>query len=281
MYPSNYPNQQAFNQQGQQGQHNQQGNLLQEQDWANLLLSELKRSAREYTTAALEAVNPVLCQTFQNLANKTMQDQAQLFSVLSQMSGYGSVHMASLQEVQQQLQQHSSKVEQLQSSVQQSLQQSNTSQAGLYQQQAEQQAYQSYQPYQQSQAYSYPSNPVYSGNQGNQAFYGSQGTNSSPGSNSYGQGYSSNYSNSGSNTGVNQTQMSGSGYGQNLTSHSTASLATGSSNAKFAGSDSAESTRGGNSFNWTDTQDDDNSSQGSTQQSSSNRSNESGSKYIL
>ncbi|MGO4276909.1 spore coat protein, partial [Paenibacillus sp. TAF58] len=42
----------------QQQQSGQQQVQLKDEDLANFVLNELKRSAREYTTAALEAANP-------------------------------------------------------------------------------------------------------------------------------------------------------------------------------------------------------------------------------
>lgn len=95
---------------------------LNEQDVANLVLSELKRTAREYTTAALEATHPAVRQTFVSLTQKTLQDQAELYNVLSQSGGYGSISMASQQEVQQELQQQLRKTEQLHAVVQQAVQ---------------------------------------------------------------------------------------------------------------------------------------------------------------
>lgn len=94
---------------------------LNEQDVANLVLSELKRTAREYTTAALEATHPAIRQMFASLSQKTLQDQAELFDVLSQLGGYGSIKMATQLEVQQELSQQIQKAEQLQAIVQQAV----------------------------------------------------------------------------------------------------------------------------------------------------------------
>ncbi|UUZ91146.1 spore coat protein [Paenibacillus sp. P25] len=108
---------------------------LQEQDWGNLVLSELKRTAREYATASLEATHPAIRQSFVTLCQKTLNDQWELYNVLSQQNGYGQVHMATQQEVQQELQRHFQKAEQLHSFVQQAIQSSYAS-AGAYQQAA-------------------------------------------------------------------------------------------------------------------------------------------------
>lgn len=86
---------------------------MKEQDWGNLVLSELKRAAREYTTAALEATHPAVRQTFAGLAQKTMSDQAELYDLLAQMNGYGSVRAAQAHEVDQELRHMQQKTEEL------------------------------------------------------------------------------------------------------------------------------------------------------------------------
>lgn len=91
---------------------------MKEQDWGNLVLSELKRAAREYTTAALEATHPAVRQTFAGLAQKTMSDQAELYDLLAQMNGYGSIRTAQAHEVDQELRQMQQKTEELRSMVQ-------------------------------------------------------------------------------------------------------------------------------------------------------------------
>ncbi|WP_426450573.1 spore coat protein [Paenibacillus sp. S-38] len=205
MYQTNY------NQQGQQA--SEQRHLhLDEQDVAKLVLSELKRTAREYTTAALEATHPAIRQTFISLTQKTLQDQAELFTVLSQINGYGNIRLASQQEVQQELQNQIHKAEQLQSTVQGAVQNAYASSAGLYQQQGVQgqqqtQAYQqqnlAFQQQPSPQAYqtSYNvggANFTSPSSQGGQTSYGTGSQNTSYGqsapSQSPGQGFSSSYS---------------------------------------------------------------------------------------
>lgn len=104
----------------QQQQQQQQQVRLQEQDLANLVLSELKRSAGEYTTAVTEAVNPQIKQTFQTLLSKTLQCHATLFQEIQKL-GYYEVQPADQQEIQQELQKQSQTAAQLQSFVQQNL----------------------------------------------------------------------------------------------------------------------------------------------------------------
>ncbi|MCR8632460.1 spore coat protein [Paenibacillus radicis (ex Xue et al. 2023)] len=280
----------SYNQQSNQTQNTQ----LKEQDWGNLVLSELKRTAREYTTAALESSHPAIRQTFQTIAQHTMQDQAELFTVLSQLSGYGPIKAADQQEIQQELQQQIQKAEQLQSFVQQSLQSHFAGAGGFQQQQYVNTAFQSSQPYQQStQAPSYQPYTQSLPAQGSQGqSYGqsySQGISSTPGFNqnfnqaihNSGLGFSQN-----TNTGYSQNQSSGSQSeandysgakssftgGQDFSSSSTARIGQASISAtanqdyntnKYSSSadtsfsknaqdtfSSSTGARGGNSFNW-------------------------------
>jgi spore coat protein CotF len=115
---------QQFSQVPQQTQGSQfQGQqvYLEEQDLANFVLSELKRVAREYTTAVLEANNQQIRQTFQSLLQKTLQDQAILYQELQKLNGYGDIQTASQQDIQKELQKQSQSSPKLQSFVQQNL----------------------------------------------------------------------------------------------------------------------------------------------------------------
>jgi spore coat protein CotF len=115
-------NQQNFYQQqgygGQQSHQGMQGHL-QEQDLAHLTLSELKRVAREYTTAVLEANNMQTRQTFQFLLQKTLHDQGILYEVMQQTVGYGEIPTVSQQDIQKELQKQSHSASQLYGFVQQ------------------------------------------------------------------------------------------------------------------------------------------------------------------
>ncbi|NEW08796.1 spore coat protein [Paenibacillus sp. SYP-B3998] len=177
--------QQAYgNQQHQQSQ--QQQVYLEEQDLANFVLSELKRTAREYTTAILEAANPQVRQTFQTLLQKTLQDQSAVFQEIQSLGGY-EIQPAAQQQLQQELQKQSQSSVKLQSFVQQNLSRVNKghSQQQVNQTQAQHQQTQSpsqnqiaalhqapFQPAQTINATSFP-NAVY-----NQGF--SQHTSNSP-----------------------------------------------------------------------------------------------------
>jgi hypothetical protein len=92
---------------------------LQEQDLAHLILSELKRVAREYTTAVLEANNMQTRQTFQFLLQKTLHDQGILYEAIQQTVGYGDIPTAPQQEIQKELQKQSQSASQLYNFVQQ------------------------------------------------------------------------------------------------------------------------------------------------------------------
>ncbi|UJF33151.1 spore coat protein [Paenibacillus hexagrammi] len=126
MFQQNPYQQQSFGtQQNQQSQGNQV--YLEDQDLANFVLSELKRAAREYTTAALESANPQIRQTFQSLLQKTLNDQATIFQEIQKLGGY-DVQPANQQQLQQELQKHSQCATRLQSFVQQNMGQMNTTQ---------------------------------------------------------------------------------------------------------------------------------------------------------
>ncbi|MCY9660559.1 spore coat protein [Paenibacillus chondroitinus] len=154
--------QNAYQQQQQQQQHQV---LLQEQDLANLVLSELKRSAGEYTTAVTEAVNPQIKQTFQTLLTKTLQCHATLFQEIQKL-GYYEVQPAEQQRIQQELQKQGQTAAQLQSFVHQNLSQASTTMSyqqqesmGISQQQPQQQQ-QQYSQIQHQQAQSQQHNPI-------------------------------------------------------------------------------------------------------------------------
>ncbi|MEW9702743.1 spore coat protein [Paenibacillus sp. SI8] len=104
---------------------------LQDEDLANFVLSELKRTAREYTTAALEAANPQIRTTFQSLVQKTLQDQAIVFQEIQKLGGY-EIPPAAQQQIQQELQKQTQTAAKLQTFVQQNLSSANNS--AIYQQ---------------------------------------------------------------------------------------------------------------------------------------------------
>ncbi|MCD1260773.1 spore coat protein [Paenibacillus athensensis] len=136
MYQQNpYAGQSFGTQQSQQGQGQQV--YLQEQDLGNFILSELKRTAREYATATLEAANPQIRQLFQSLLQQTLNAQAQVFQELQKLNGYNDIQPAQQQQLQQEVQKQSQTAAQLQSFVQMNLSKINTS--GMLQTQSFQQ----------------------------------------------------------------------------------------------------------------------------------------------
>lgn len=140
----------------QNAQQQQQQVDLEDLDFANFVLSELKRSAREYTTAALEASNPGIRQTFETLLQKTLDDQALVFKEIQELGGY-QIQAAEQQMIQQELQKQSQTAIQVQSIVQQHVsraasmsytQQNRSSVQSMQSQQEPQSQSQQHQPYQ-------------------------------------------------------------------------------------------------------------------------------------
>jgi spore coat protein CotF len=102
-------------------QTQQQQAKLQDQDLANFVLSELKRVAREYTTAALEASNPIIRRTFESQLHKTLQMQEQLYQVMKEQNMYGAMTSASQQDIHKEIQNHAEQANKLQSFMMQNL----------------------------------------------------------------------------------------------------------------------------------------------------------------
>ncbi|RTE03988.1 spore coat protein [Paenibacillus whitsoniae] len=112
---------QSFSQQIEESQLD-----FQDEDYADFVLNELKRSAREYATAALEAANPQIRQTFQNLLQRTLEDQATVFQEIQKLGGY-QIQQASQEQILEELQKQSQKASKLQSFVQQQTSVNNAS----------------------------------------------------------------------------------------------------------------------------------------------------------
>lgn len=89
-----------MNQNKTTGQNETSSFKMEEQDQANVILSELKRIAAEYTTAALEANHPQVRNQFTALLNQTLKHQAELYEAIRSQNAYGSIPMATGQEVQ-------------------------------------------------------------------------------------------------------------------------------------------------------------------------------------
>ena len=113
------------NQQNQQSQQSQHCHLA-DQDLANIVLAEMKRTAREYTTAILEANNPSVRENFYSLLDRTLQDQELVYTLLDQMNMYGQPPSASQKEIQKEEEQQRQRAIELQFFLQQNLGQRHT-----------------------------------------------------------------------------------------------------------------------------------------------------------
>lgn len=114
--------QQHFMQQQQHQQQQQQQHCpVTDQDLANVIISELKRVAREYATACLEANNSAIRRTFEHLLRKTLQDQEQLYNLMSRLNMYGTGRTASQAEIHQEQQKQSQSGMKLQQFMEQQL----------------------------------------------------------------------------------------------------------------------------------------------------------------
>ncbi|GIP22477.1 MULTISPECIES: spore coat protein [Paenibacillus] len=108
---------------------------LPEQDILNTILADLRRTAREYTTATTESACPSVRQMFSQLTDSTLRLQGELYQLMQQNSSYQAPPHAPRQEVDK-LVQHAAQTQQkIQQFAQQSgiqigssLQQSNVMQ---------------------------------------------------------------------------------------------------------------------------------------------------------
>lgn len=82
----------------------QNANLLPEEDLLNVILADLKRTVREYTTATTESACPSVRQMFTQLTDSTLQLQGQLFQLLSSQNMYTAPSKATRTEVDKKLQ---------------------------------------------------------------------------------------------------------------------------------------------------------------------------------
>lgn len=110
-----------------QQQHTANRVQLSDKDLANFVLSELKRVAREYTTAALEASDPQIRQLFERALQQTLQDQEKLFKVMGSLNMSGQPMMATRQDLQSELQSNAQTSQKLRSWTEQSLQSASAS----------------------------------------------------------------------------------------------------------------------------------------------------------
>lgn len=92
---------------------------LTEDDFAGVVLSDLKRCVREYATAATESACPETRQMFTNLLNSTLSMQGQLFTVMSQNNMYEAPSVAPKKEIDKQIQSYQQMAQQTQTWLQQ------------------------------------------------------------------------------------------------------------------------------------------------------------------
>ncbi|WP_128896741.1 spore coat protein [Longirhabdus pacifica] len=90
-------------------QQGMSGMALTDKDFSNIILSEMKRTAREWTTACLESECPTVRELFRSKLNKTLDLQHELYDLMSQYGFYGQVKPAMQQDIQSQLHSQSDK----------------------------------------------------------------------------------------------------------------------------------------------------------------------------
>ncbi|ASA20010.1 spore coat protein [Paenibacillus donghaensis] len=101
--------------------------FMPDEDLLNTVLADLKRTVREYTTAATESNCPKVRQAFNDLTMDTLRLQGDLYTNMSQMNMYPAPSQALRQDVDKQIQ----TAQQTQQKCQQFVQQ-KTSGAGSY-----------------------------------------------------------------------------------------------------------------------------------------------------
>jgi spore coat protein CotF len=100
---------------------------LSDEDVVSVILSDLKRVTREYTTATTESVCPEIRQMFTQLQNNTLTMQGELFTAMQQNNMYNASSPALKQELDKQFKQY----QQTQQKTTQFVQQTQTAQAHI------------------------------------------------------------------------------------------------------------------------------------------------------
>lgn len=80
------------------------GAFMPDEDLLNTILCDLKRTVREYATAATESACPAVRRVFNDLTMKTLQIQGDLYTHMSQLNMYPAPSKALRQDVDKQLQ---------------------------------------------------------------------------------------------------------------------------------------------------------------------------------
>ncbi|MFD0620429.1 spore coat protein [Paenibacillus sp. GCM10027629] len=106
-------------QQGQQQQH--AGGVMQDKDMLFTILTDLKRTVGEYTTATTEASCPMVRQMFMELQNHSLRMQGDLYNFMQQNNMYTKPQPALKQAIDKQIQQVQQNHQQMDQFVQQQL----------------------------------------------------------------------------------------------------------------------------------------------------------------
>ncbi|MBU8878500.1 spore coat protein [Bacillus sp. FJAT-29790] len=100
---------------------NQQQPILQEADLIYTILGDLKRTAREYTTAVTESNCPEVRQKFTQLLQNTLTMQGQVYQYMSQHGMYNTSSPVLNQEITKQINQYTQTQTQTSQLIQQNM----------------------------------------------------------------------------------------------------------------------------------------------------------------
>lgn len=95
--------------------------FMQEEDLLTTILTDLKRTVREYVTAATEANCPMIRQMFTDLTNSTLRMQGDLYYLMKQQNMYTLSSPTSRKSIEQAIQQNQQSKQKCQQFVQQKL----------------------------------------------------------------------------------------------------------------------------------------------------------------
>ncbi|GGA38249.1 spore coat protein [Paenibacillus physcomitrellae] len=101
--------------------------MLPDKDLLNTTLADLRRSVREYATAATEASCPTVRQMFTQLTDSTLKMQGEMYQLMSSNNMYSAPSQAARQEVSKRIQ----SVQQTQTQDQQFVQQHLSGSMGM------------------------------------------------------------------------------------------------------------------------------------------------------
>lgn len=93
--------------------------FMQDDDLLNVILADLKRTVREYTTAATESNCPTVRRVFNDLTMDTLRLQGDLYTQMKQMNMYQTPSKALRQDVDKEIQSAHQTYQQTQQFIQQ------------------------------------------------------------------------------------------------------------------------------------------------------------------